>query len=139
MQEEYSQRLQMQIPQENRYIGIANTPNMDSELEKLSKNYNIRKISKLKEYLEKNERLIPYIHSITPVINKYFPNNQKYLTYYIDPEFKELNCAIICVIGTDDLFEEEHAKMNNLIDEILYSTEFPVETKSLISVRMWWL
>ena len=46
---------------------------------------------------------------------------------------------MICIIGQDDLFEEEHKQMNNLIDEILYSNEYPVEIKSLISVRMWWL
>ena len=139
MQQNYSKRLEMQIPQENTYIGLPKTQPMDNELERLSKDYTIRKIKELKEYLKKDERLIPYIHSITPTINKYFPNNQKVLTYYIDPEYKELNRAMICVIGIDDLFEEEHELMNYLKKEIIHSTEYPVEVKSLISVRMWWL
>jgi hypothetical protein len=88
--------------------------------------------------MKKDDRLIPYIHSITPLIKEYFPNHRKYLTYCIDPEFEELNCAKICVIGNDSLFEEEHALMNRLKKEIIYSTDYPVEVKSLISVRLWW-
>lgn len=138
MQQNYSQRLEMQIPQENAYIGIINTRNIDADLEELSKNYTLRKTDELKEYLQK-ERLIPYILSITPLIKEYFPNKKIYLTYCVDPEFKELNNAKICVIGNDSLFEEEHELMNKLKKEIICSTEFPVEVKSLISVRMWWL
>ena len=139
MQKNYSPRLEMQIPQEHAYIGLVNTPNIDAELNKLSKNYTLRKVDELKEYFGKDERLIPYIHSITPLIKEYFPDRKMYLTYCIDPEFKELNRARICVIGNDSLFEEEHELMNKLKKEIIYSTEYPVEVKSLISVRMWWL
>ena len=139
MQKNYSQRLEMQIPKENTFVGLTNTPSINHELEKLSKNYTIRKSDELKEYFEKDERLIPYIHSITPLIKEYFPDKKIYLTYCIDPEFKELDQAIICVIGDDSSFEEEHALMNALNDELLYSTEYPVEVKSLIFVRMWWL
>lgn len=46
---------------------------------------------------------------------------------------------MICVIGKENKFEEEHDKMNALTDDILYSTEYPLEVKNLISVRMWWL
>ena len=62
MQQNYSQRLEMQIPQENTYTGLTKTKNMDKELANLSKDYNILKIDELKEYLEKNGGLIPYIH-----------------------------------------------------------------------------
>lgn len=139
MQQNYTQRLGMQIPKENIYFESAKTLNIDGELEKLSKDYSLRKIDELKEYLKKDERLIPYIHSITPIIKEYFPKKKMYLTYCIDPEFKELNSAKICVIGDDSLFEEEYELMNKLKKEIIYSTEYPVEVKSLISVRMWWL
>ena len=67
--------------------------NINSELDKLSKDYTLRKTDELKEYLKEYDILIPYIHSITPSINKYFPNHEKYLTYNIDPEFEELNRA----------------------------------------------
>lgn len=139
MNHHYSQKLEMQIPKENTYTGLTKTPNIDSELEKLSKNYSLRKINELREYLKKDNRLVPYIHSITPLIKKYFPNKKIYLTYCIDPEFEELNSVKICVIGNDSLFEEEHALMNALNEDLLYSTEFPVEVKNLISVRLWWL
>ena len=139
MKQNFSQRLEMQIPQEKTYFGHVNTPNIDEELEKLSKNYTLRKINELKEYLTMNERLIPYIHSITPLIKEYFPDHRIYLTYCIDPEFNELNSAKICVIGNNSLFEEEHELMNSLNDKLLYSNEYPVSVKSLISIRMWWL
>ena len=89
--------------------------------------------------MKKDDRLIPYIHSITPLIKEYFPANERYLTYYIDPEFEELNHALICVIGNDSAFEKERRLMNQLNEELLYSTEFSVHVKSLISVRLWWL
>jgi hypothetical protein len=139
MKQNYSQRLEMQIPQENTYVGLANTTNMDQELENLSKDYELRKIDELKEYMKKDDRLIPYIHSITPLIKEYFPANERYLTYYIDPEFEELNHALICVIGNDSAFEKERRLMNELNEELLYLTEFSVHVKSLISVRLWWL
>ncbi len=136
MRQNYSKKLEMQIPQGNTYTEPINRGNIDAELAILSKNYDIRKRNELKEFIKKNNRLIPYIHSITPDINKYFPNHEKFLTYYTDPEFKELNSAMICVIGKKNKFEEEHNKMNALTDDILYSTEYPLEVKNLISVRM---
>lgn len=112
--------------------------NQNREFEKLSKDYTLRRTNELKEYLKKDERLISYINTITPLIKEYFPENKIYLTYCVDPEFEEeLNRAKICVIGQDSLFEEEYKKMNELEDEILNLTEFPVQVKSLISVRLW--
>ena len=135
----YSQKLEMQIPQENIYTGLEIKPTIDEELKELSKYYSFRKINNLKEYLKKDERLIPYIKSITPTIMEYFPKHRKYLTYCIDPEFKDWDSVKICVIGNDSLFEQEHELMNKINDEILNSIEYPIEVKNLISVRMWWL
>ena len=86
MNQNYSQRLVMQIPQENTYTGLENSLNINREINKLSKDYKLRKISELKEYLTKNPQLIPYINSITPLIKESFPKNKRYLTYYIDPD-----------------------------------------------------
>lgn len=138
MNQNYSQRLVMQIPQENTYTGLENSLNINQEINKLSKDYKLRKISELKEYLTKNPQLIPYINSITPLIKESFPKNKKYLTYYIDPEFEELNKAKICVIGNDSLFETEREMMNDLNDKLLHMN-YPTYVKSLISVRLWWL
>ena len=57
----------------------------------------------------------------------------------MNPEFEELNHAIICVIGNNSLFEKEREMMNRLNDELLYLTDFSIDVKSLISVRLWWL
>ena len=139
MHRNYSQRLEMQIPHENNYAKLTETQNINQEFVKLSKDYDILKINKLMKYMKKYDKLIPYINSITPLIKDYFPKNKKYLTYYIDPEFEELNHAIICVIGNNSLFEKEREMMNRLNDELLYLTDFSIDVKSLISVRLWWL
>ena len=139
MHRNYSQRLEMQIPHENKYAKLTDTQNINQEFVKLSKDYDILKINKLNKYMKKYDKLIPYINSITPLIKDYFPKNKKYLTYYIDPEFEELNHAIICVIGNNSLFEKEREMMNRLNDELLYLTDFSIDVKSLISVRLWWL
>jgi len=139
MQRNFSKRLEMQIPQENTYARLEILPDFNKEFEKLSKDYTLRKPNELKEYLKQDEQLIPYINTLTPLIREYFPENKKYLTFCVDPEFEELNRAKICVIGNDSLFEEEYQQMNELEKRILNLTEFPVQVKSLISVRMWWL
>ena len=139
MQQNYSQRLEMQIPQENTYTGLENSLNLNYELEKLSKKYNLRRVNELKEYIVKDEMIIPYINSITPLIMKYFPENKRYLTYCTDPEFEELSKAKICIIGNNSLFEEERALMSTLNEEILYLKNYPTHVKNLISVRLWWL
>jgi hypothetical protein len=66
MRQNYSQRLEMQIPQENTYVGLANTRNMNQELENLSKDYILRKIDELKDYMKKDDRLIPYTLDYSP-------------------------------------------------------------------------
>lgn len=66
---------------------------LKDDFNELSKDYTLRKIDELRAYFEKDERLIPYIHSITPLIKEYFPDKEIYLTYCTDPEFEELNCA----------------------------------------------
>lgn len=52
---------------------------LNKEFEKLSKDFALRRINELKEYLKKDERLIAYINTITPLIKEYFPENKMYL------------------------------------------------------------
>ena len=68
MQKNYSQGLEMQIPQENTYTGLENSVNLNNELEELSKKYHLRRVEELKAYIVKDNRIIPYINSITPLI-----------------------------------------------------------------------
>ena len=139
MKNNFSLTQNMQISKETAYVGLSDASGTDCEVEKLSQNYVLRRIDDLERYLKKDERLVQYILSITPIINSYFPQNKKYLTYCIDPEFSDLNQAVICVIGNDSSFEEEHDLMNRLNSEILHLDEFSVEVKSSVAVRMWWL
>ena len=68
MPKNYSQGLEMQIPQENTYTGLENSVNLNNELEELSKKYHLRRVEELKAYIVKDNRIIPYINSITPLI-----------------------------------------------------------------------
>ena len=45
------------------------------------------RVEELKAYIVKDNRIIPYINSITPLIIEYFPDNKRYLTYCKDPEY----------------------------------------------------
>ena len=126
----------MQIPKENPYVGLVN---ISDGFEELSQYYCLRKADEVMEYLSSDERRISYLVSIAPLIDKYFPENEKFLTYCRDPEFNVLDQAMVCVIGNDSLFEREHELMNRLNDEILHLDEFPVKVKSSLSVRLWWL
>ena len=139
MQKNYSQGLEMQIPQENTYTGLENSVNLNNELEELSKKYHLRRVEELKAYIVKDNRIIPYINSITPLIIEYFPDNKRYLTYCKDPEFKDLSKAKICIIGNDSLFEEERELMNVLNEKLLHMKNYPSHVKNSISVRLWWL
>ena len=80
MKQYLSQKLEMQIPQENVFTGMEIMKDFDKRFEELSKNYNIRKKEALRSYLEENKELISYMEFITPLVNQYFPNNKKYLT-----------------------------------------------------------
>lgn len=54
MQKNYSQGLEMQIPQENTYTGLENSVNLNNELEELSKKYHLRRVEELKAYIVKD-------------------------------------------------------------------------------------
>ncbi len=56
MQKNYSQGLEMQIPQENTYTGLENSVNLNNELEELSKKYHLRRVEELKAYIVKDNR-----------------------------------------------------------------------------------
>ena len=64
MQKFYSQRQEMQIPQENTYKGLEIMRNFDAEFEILSKNYIINKKNELTKYIKKHDFKIFMIYRI---------------------------------------------------------------------------
>ena len=81
MNQNVSLRQNMQIPHQN----SGNAVNVDQYLEKLSECYELLNIHEVKDFIEKNLDLIPYINKITPLINNSFPEYKKCLTFAQDP------------------------------------------------------
>ena len=97
MQRNYSQRFQMQIPQEHIYTGLEMMGNFDAEFEKLSKNYTVQNGAKVKNFIKQHENILEFIHELTPLINDYFPNYQKIIEFCEDPEFSDLDFVMIYI------------------------------------------
>lgn len=95
----YSQGLEMQIPRENAYTGLAIRPDFDDEFDKLSENYAINQINDVKCFIEKHENILEFIHELTPLIDEYFPDYRKIIEFCKDPEFSDLDFIMIYVDG----------------------------------------
>lgn len=137
MQQNYSQRLEIQIPRENIYTGLEIRPDFDDEFERLSKNYKIHRIDQVKKFIKKNSELIGYINTITPIIEEYFPKNLKCITFCQDYEFEELNDITIYIHSSDDTFDEDCKKFDELEIEIIELNEFSTNITKLLSMDLW--
>lgn len=78
MQKNYSSILEMQIPQENAYIGITNTSNIDTSLEKfLKKHFEFpsNNIADIKNFIGEDNELEKIIYGLPKIISKEFPQS----------------------------------------------------------------
>ena len=134
MQQNYTQRFEMQIPKDNTYTGsIIET--FEDKFDKLSKDYDIHNRDKLKSFINEHEIILDYIHELTPLINKYFPNHEKFIEFCEDPEFSDLNFVMIyieCLI-----YEKDKKTMNQFKNEPLYMSKFSRNIKGLLCVELW--
>lgn len=129
-------RQNMQIPQENVYNPIT-ISSLDKNIEDLSKNYEIHKPQEVKEFFEDYDELVQYISSITPLIDKHFPDYMKCLTFCQDPEFEELDDITIYIHSFKSQFDTDWKKLDELEKELFYLDGFSNQTKGLISVDLW--
>lgn len=129
-------RQNMQIPQENVYNPIT-ISSLDKNIEDLSKNYEIHKPQEVKEFFEDYDELVQYISSITPLIDKHFPDYKKCLTFCQDPEFEELDDITIYIHSFKSQFDTDWKKLDELEKELFYLDGFSNQTKGLISVDLW--
>lgn len=136
MQKYFTQRQEIQIPQERPHVNL-NVNNFDEEIEKLSKNYTIHRKEEVKEFIKIHPELIPYINKITPIINCYFPNYKKCITFFEDYEFEELNDISIYINSTEKTFEKDCKIFDELLTTILKMNEIPTEIKRLVSMDLW--
>ena len=115
----------------------TDTVNIDEKIEKLSKYYNVHKTEEVIEFIKEHREIIPYLEKITPIINSYFPNKKKCLTFCKDPEFEELNDITIYIKSTKQTFESDWKKFDKLRTEILKNKEYPRKIKNLVSISLW--
>lgn len=134
MQQNFSQRLQMQIPQENTYTGIK-IMSFNERFNELSDNYTICKESKLKEFIEEHLNILDFIFEITPLINDYFPTYQKIIELCEDPEFSELDFVMIYIKGSS--FDADYEILRKFENESLYQSKFSKNINGLVCVGLW--
>lgn len=134
MKNNYS-RIQMQIPQENTYTGLNIMSDFDKEFDELSKNYNIHNENHVKVFIKKHENILPFIHELTPLINKYFPQYTKIIEFCKDPEFSDLDFIMIYING--DSYEKDYEKLVKFKNEPLYMSKFSKKIKGLVCVELW--
>lgn len=137
MQKNFSLRQNMQIPQENHYTGILDRNVFDELIDILSKNYEVHNAECVKDFIEKNKELLPYINKITPIINKHFPDYKKCITFCQDPEFKELDDITIYINSIESTFDTDWKKLDILENELFYIDDFSSKIKGLITVDLW--
>ncbi|MBQ9161528.1 MAG: hypothetical protein IJ122_09480 [Methanobrevibacter sp.] len=137
MNNNFSLRQNMQIPQKRAYVGLEFGNNLDEEIEELSKHYEIHNIHQVKDFIRKNEDLVEYIKSITPIIDKHFPDNKKCLTFCEDSEFEELDDITIFISCFKADFDRDWKQLDVLEKELCYLDGFSTKLKGLISVDLW--
>lgn len=135
MQQNYSQRLEIQIPKENNYTGLNIEKNSDDEFDKLLKNYEIRDSEKVKNFIGNNEDILDYIDEITPLINRYFPNNRKFIEFCEDPEFSDLDFVMIYIECS--IYEKDKKILAKFKNEPLYMSKFSRNIHGLVCVELW--
>jgi hypothetical protein len=119
MQQNYSQRLEMQIPQENAYIGINNTRNIDIELEEfLKKHYKFpsNNLKDIENFIGEDDELEKIIYGLPKIISKEFPQSPILLdfTQYSLPNENVLEI----VIKSQYDGETTSSKKDHILDEI---------------------
>ena len=135
MQQNYSQKLEMQIPQENIYTGLEIMGNFNAEFEKLSENFTVHNKSKVKHFIKQHENILEFIHELTPLINDYFPNYKKIIEFCQDPEFSQLDFVMIYIESS--AYETDKEILDKFKNEPVYMSKFSKNINGLLCVELW--
>lgn len=115
MENYYSQRLKMQILQENSYPAVTFDSDFDRKFDKLSKNYKIHDIASVKSFIEEHENILNFIHDLTQLINTYFPRYEKIIEFCKDSEFSDLDFIMIYIDGKS--FDDDYETLTRFKNE----------------------
>ena len=137
MQKDFTLTQNIEMPQKTPCSQDRFKDNLDYELDKLSKSYEIHNIPQVRDFITENRDLLQYIRTITPLINNYFPEYKKCLTFCRDPEFSELDDITIYINSIKSSFESDWEKLDELEKELFYISKFPARSKGLISLDLW--
>ena len=99
MQKNFSPRIEMQIPQENTYIGLLNRPNSTIKLEEfLNKHFEFpsNNLNDIKNFINEDTELEKIIYGLPKIIYKEFPQSPILLdfTEYSLPDENVLEIVI---------------------------------------------
>ena len=130
-----SQKIEMQIPQENTYTGLTTMPDMDDNFDELSKNYTITDIDKVKNFTKNHNEILDFIHEITPLLNDFFPNYQKIIEFCEDSESRKLDFIMIYIKGST--FDEDYETLTKFKNEPIYKSKFSKNINGLVCVELW--
>ena len=132
MKQDFPQRHEMQMP-----YGPGIIRNFDDEFEKLSDNYDMHDSDDVKRFMEKHEHILGYIHELTPLINRYFPNHEKFIEFCPDPEFSDLDFVMIYIAAQESDYDSDYELLKKFKNEPLYMSKFSKDIRGLLCVELW--
>lgn len=125
----------MKIPQGNVYTGLSITGTFDDNFDNLSPNYDMHNKDKVKSFIKKHTEILDYIHELTPILNEYFPNHEKFIEFCEDPEFSDLDFVMIWIECS--IYEKDKIILDQFKNEPLYLSKFSRNIKGLLCVELW--
>lgn len=123
MRQNFSQRLEMQIPQENAYSGLSFMTHTKSQLSDfLKKHYDFPSdnLNEIKEYISKDKELEKMVYGLPDYISKEIPITKISFDFMkeTDPNEKILEIVIhASKLDEKSLLEKEDMIIDALIDE----------------------
>lgn len=135
MHQNFSQRIEMQIPHENTYTEVTTMSSYDDNFDKLSKDYTLENYDKIKNFIKNNDEILDYIIEITPLLDNYFPNYQKVIEFCEDPEFSDLDFIMIYIKGS--IFDEDYEILTKFKKEPQYKSKFSKNINGSVCVELW--
>lgn len=130
-----SQKPEIQTIQDFSPIKANSLQNIDFELHELSKKYPLENPEEIREFLKNNEKILPFINEITPLINEYFPDYDKLIEFSEDPEFSELDYLLIYIKTKN--YKQDNETLKKFKDEPLYLSKYSKKINGLLCVELW--
>ncbi len=122
MQQNFSQRLEMQIPKENTYSGLTTMTNYDEKLNTFLKEhfkFPSDNLSEIKNFIKKDSEMKKIIYDLPKIITSELEFNQLSLDFMkeTDPNEKILEIIIYSDLDEKTLLQKEDIISDGIIDK----------------------